>query len=89
MPGVARATLDAAVGTITTGSPTVLVNGLPLARHGDLVANHAPGHNNKTLVSTNPLRGIFANGLRIAAAGDAATCGHLITTGSVNVVVGV
>lgn len=88
MPNVARKTSDSAGGVILTGSPDVLVNGLAIARHDDTVKSHGISpHGAATLIST--ARSVYANGIRIAANNNTATCGHTITPGSNNVLVGV
>lgn len=87
MPNIARKTADSASGAITSGSANVLVNGFGVARHGDSVASHGiPPHNSATLVSSS--RSVYVNGIRVAATNNSATCGHAITPGSSNVIVG-
>lgn len=86
MPGATRKTTDTAGGTVTSGSPDVLWNGQPAARHGDTVAAHGIGaHGSATLIAAAP--NTLVNGLQAVKAGDAATCGHT-TTGSSNVLIG-
>lgn len=43
MPGVTRKTVDTAGGQLVQGSGDVFVNGQPMVRLGDLVANHGIG----------------------------------------------
>lgn len=77
MPGIARVGVDTAGGTITGNlAPTVLVNGSPVAVKGAAVAGHAPGgvHLNPTMDGASAT--VFANGIPVCRAGDAATCGH-------------
>ncbi|MCK2122112.1 PAAR domain-containing protein [Pseudomonas sp. PNPG3] len=87
MPGAARVGIDKA-GDVITGNlaPTVLINGAPVAVKGAAVTPHgiAP-HAAPTMDGASAT--VFANGLPICRAGDAASCGHT-ATGSPNVLVG-
>jgi uncharacterized Zn-binding protein involved in type VI secretion len=77
-------------GAIATGSPTVLINGLPAARVLDvhacafppLAGPHPP----------NPIaqgsRTVLINGLGAARLMDPTGCGASIVSGSINVVIG-
>lgn len=88
MPGVARVTTDLVGGTgvITgPGASTVLVNGRPLSIVGDTVAPHGePPHTNPVILTGSPT--VRAQGRPITVEQiSQATCGHLATTGSLNV----
>ncbi len=82
MPKVAR--LGDAIshgGTIASGSPNTFVNGLPLARVGDLVLCDI--HAEQAIVSGSP--DVFCNESPVARLGDAVSCGAVIIEGSPNV----
>ena len=85
MAGIARATQDTAGGIITgVLAPTVFVNGKPVACKGATVAGHglAP-HSSPTMDGASSK--VYANGIAVCRAGDAATCGHTATgSGTVN-----
>lgn len=78
MPGISRVGVDAAGGTIVGNlAPTVFVNGAPIVVKGAAVTPHPvnPPH------STDPVMvgcsaTVFANGIAVVRAGDAASCGH-------------
>lgn len=75
MAGVSRAQYDSAGGLIISGSPDVLVNGLPAARLGDGVQGHGLGeHSGPTLMTGSP--NVFVNGIALCREGDSASCGH-------------
>lgn len=85
--GLSRTAIDSAGGIITSGSPTVFINGFPAARNGDTVASHGlPPHAAAVLVSSPRL--VFINGLMAATTNDVATCGHSVS-GSTTVLTGV
>lgn len=86
MPGVARIG-DVAGGPILTGRANVLANGIPVAGIGDAISPHGrPPHTASVIVSGSPL--VLAGGIPVARIGDAASCGHVIASGSPNVMVG-
>ncbi|MBI4869221.1 MAG: PAAR domain-containing protein [Candidatus Wallbacteria bacterium] len=65
-------------GTITTGSPTVSIDGLPGARLGD--THSCPIHGDNPIVSGS---GVWTNdGLPCARLGDTTACGATIVSGS-------
>ncbi|WBM70334.1 type VI secretion system PAAR protein [Buttiauxella sp. WJP83] len=73
--------------TITAGSPTVLICGLPAARMGDPLTPHAkpehPPHPRK-IASGSPT--VFIDGLPAARTGDAIDCGGVVIgSGTVNI----
>lgn len=88
MPGISRIGLDTAGGVIT-GPPmaaTVLVNGAPVAVLGAMVAPHGTGpHLAATMIAASAT--VFAGGLPVCRAGDAASCGDT-ATGSSDVTAG-
>jgi uncharacterized Zn-binding protein involved in type VI secretion len=85
MPGISRVGVDSAGGTITGNlAPTVFVNGSPIAVTGAAVAGHGlPPHNAPTMSGSSST--IYANGIKVCRAGDAATCGDAASgSGNVN-----
>ena len=82
MAGIARVGVDSAGGTILGGGQsTVRVNGALVAVLGDAVAPHGEGlHASATLVSASGT--VYAGGVAVCRAGDLASCGHTITSGS-------
>ena len=88
MPGVTRVGVDSAVGTILgPGVPSVIVNGAPISIKGDAVAGHSPGgvHSGPVMVGSSVT--VFAGGIGVVRAGDAASCGD-VATGSSDVIAG-
>lgn len=86
MSGATRKDQDSAGGTITSGSPNVIINGSPAARIGDSVAGHGlPPHSAPTMAEGSPT--VITNSIPQCHEGDTATCGHP-ATGSPNVFVG-
>lgn len=86
MAGCSRVGVDAAGGTITGGGQsTVTCNGAAIAVLGDAVAGHgAAPHDAPTMVQASGT--VFAGGIAICRAGDAASCGDTATgSGNVNV----
>ena len=79
MPGIARVGVDSAGGVITGGGQSsVYVNGALAAVLGDAVAPHAPGlHAAAVMVEASGT--VFAGGIAVCRAGDAASCGHTAT----------
>ncbi|PWC15485.1 type VI secretion system PAAR protein [Brenneria roseae subsp. roseae] len=66
---------------VTEASPTVKVDGLPLARQGDPLASHGHGRSISSGSSS-----VFVDGKLAARTGDAVSCGGvLIGGGSVNI----
>ncbi|PWC09497.1 type VI secretion system PAAR protein [Brenneria roseae subsp. americana] len=66
---------------VSSGSPTVKVDGLPLARLGDPLAPHGHGRNISSGSSS-----VFVDGKPAARTGDTVSCGGvLIGGGSVNI----
>jgi uncharacterized Zn-binding protein involved in type VI secretion len=78
-------------GTIAgPGAPTVLINGQPAARVGDVHACALPplaGPHPPTPISTGSAS-VLISGQPAARAGDTTGCGAVIVTGSPNVLVG-
>ncbi|KTT16878.1 hypothetical protein EGJ51_17680 [Pseudomonas fulva] len=87
MPGAARVGIDTAGGVINGNlAPTVLVNGAPVAVVGAGVSGHGvAAHAGPVMVGGSGT--VFACGLAICRAGDAASCTDT-ATGSANVLVG-
>ncbi len=72
-----------------SGSPTVLINGLPAHRVGDAWAVHGCPvcvPHGSVLAAGSPT--VFVNGLPLGRIGDAVACGSFVATGSPNVIVG-
>lgn len=81
MPAVARVTDTISHGgAITSGSPTVFVNALPVARLGDAAVCDVHG---PTVIDSASAFS-RANGIGIARVGDSLACGATITSGSPN-----
>ena len=87
MPAAAIVGKSVAGGVITgPGAPTVLVNGSPVSTLGDTVTPHGdPPHSSATIIKSSTT--VFANGRGIVRAGDKASCGHSVVSGT-NVFVG-
>jgi uncharacterized Zn-binding protein involved in type VI secretion len=87
MAGVTRVNVDAA-GALIIGnlSPTVKVNGNPVAVIGASVEVHARGLHRTSIIATGSST-VFAQGQAICRAGDMASCGHA-ASGSSNVKAG-
>lgn len=72
---------------ITSASPDVEVDGIPVARVGDTLAEHGcascPPHG-RVVAAGSPT--VFINGLPAARVGDAIDCGGTISVGSGTVV---
>lgn len=95
MPGPVQRVGDANImgGIITTGDPTVLVNGRPVATIGEVVTPHfccgnpncPPMHCFAQTTSSNPT--VLVNGRPICTSGDPDTCFHSRGNGSFDVLV--
>ncbi len=72
-------------GTIITGSLTTMVNGMPVARMGDMHACPIPYHG-VTPIVTGSLR-TTTDGRPNAGVGDVTGCGAVIVTGSLDTMV--
>lgn len=69
------------------GAPSVICSGFIVACVGDAVAPHGTGaHANATIVTGS--KSVFADGRPVARIGDLASCGHVIASGSAEVIVG-
>jgi uncharacterized Zn-binding protein involved in type VI secretion len=77
MPGVSRIAVDAAGGPIAEAlAPSVQVNGAPVAVLGCAVTPHGlPPHAGPVMAEASGT--VFAGGIALCRAGDAASCGHL------------
>ena len=89
MPKTARRGKDVAGSTIISGRLTVIVNDTPVATLGDVITPHIPGgpHNGAVIVGYEPT--VIAEDRPVARQGDGVSCGHVIATGSENVITGV
>ena len=74
-------------GVITgPGAPTVLVNGSAVSTLGDAVTPHGdPPHAAAKIITSS--KTVFAQGKGIVRAGDKASCGHSVASGT-NVLIG-
>jgi len=91
MPGVSRKAADIAGNIILSGRLSVTVNDLPIACQGDVVTPHSPGgaHTASLLIAnTGASTKVFAEGVAVSAQGDGTTCGHVVSTGSGDVNIG-
>lgn len=87
MPGISRVGQDSAGGTIVgILAPAVYVNGTNIAVLGAAVAGHGPAPHAAPVMAQCSAT-VFAHGIGICRAGDAASCGHP-ATGSGNVFAG-
>lgn len=87
MPGVGRVGVDAAGGTIVGSlAPTVIVDGSPIAVVGADVAGHGLGPHAGPVMAGGSST-VFANGIGVVRAGDAASCGDA-ASGSSDVAAG-
>ena len=72
------------------GAPTVLINGIPAARAGDLTAPHTIGTPPFCSAHTSPIISastVLISGQPAARVGDS-VCAGTITSGSANVIIG-
>ena len=67
-------------GVIITASENVFVNGIRVARKGDLHFCPIPGHGTTEIVTGSP--DTFANGQAVARVGDTCGCGASLNLGS-------
>lgn len=67
-------------GTIITGASRTFVNGIPVARKGDMHSCPIPGHGVTPIVSGND--DILVEQAPVARVGDSAGCGAVIAAGS-------
>lgn len=66
-------------GTVVSASPTVIINGKPVARLGDSVTCPQPGHGTVTIVEGDP--NWLIDGRPVALEGHKTSCGaSLIST---------
>lgn len=89
MPGISRVGADSAGGVIVGNlAPTVFANGAPVAVKGAAVESHppVPPHTTSPVMVGSSAK-VYASGILVCRAGDAASCGHT-ASGSVNVFVG-
>lgn len=80
MPGIARVSIDNAGGTITGSlAPTVKIHDSPVVVYGAEVDSHYE-HVSPTMSGHSST--VYANGIQVCRAGDAATCGDIATGNS-------
>lgn len=90
MPGISRVGVDSAGGTIVgVLAPTVFANGVNVTCKGAAVTPHPPTEtpHEASPVMVGASGTVFANGIAVSRAGDAASCGHP-SSGSGDVFVG-
>ena len=86
MAGVGRAGTDKAGGDIPVSlQTTVLANGSPIIVKGSIVLPHGEPPHNVPHVMVGASGTVFAGGIPVCRAGDAASCGHTLTPGSSDV----
>ncbi len=86
MPGVCRAFIDTAGGTILVGDASVLVEGNPIVVEGNPVEDHGNNeHDAATMINGNPR--VVVNGIPVCTEASQASCGD-VPTGSARVIVG-
>jgi len=92
MPGIARAVMDKAGGSLFPTQFSVKVNGYYAIRNGDSVFGHFPGPlmpwHMWASVKAQHRTGVYIEGKATVVAGDFATCGHDVGPGSPNVTAG-
>lgn len=87
MPEAARKSVDKAVGPILTGSDNVNIEGMSAARKGDTVQAHGKPPHSVVTISEGSSK-VNINGIPAARKGDAASCKHVIDSGSSKVNIG-
>ncbi len=90
MPGIAKVTVDlASAGVINgPGSPNVRVNNLPASLLGDAVGPHGEAPHTAATIATGSASVKFNNIPVTVQTISAASCGHQVSTGSINVSIG-
>lgn len=78
---------DVGGGNIITGSENVLINGVSSARIGDQISPHGDGEHQSAIIVTGS-NTVFINGIPASKVGDSASCGDIISSGSLNVNIG-
>lgn len=86
MPGVCRAFLDTAGGTILVGDSTVIIDGVPVCVEGNPVQDHGDSPHNSA-VMMNGTSSFVVNGVPVCTEASQASCGHS-PTGSPNFIIG-
>lgn len=69
------------------GSPTVLVNGIPLHRQSDAWASHCCVVCHSSVLAAGCTT-VLCEGLQVGRVGDPVACGSAVATGSPNVLCG-
>lgn len=79
---VGRVGVDSAGGVVTgVMSSKTFVDGSPVICVGAAVAPHGEGSHSNAVMVTGSSK-TFANGHAVCGVGDAASCGHTLTSGS-------
>ncbi len=77
---------------VSSGSPDFIINGLPAARAGDMLAPHAcscgGGHGTHSRTIASGSSSVIINGKPAARTGDGISCGGVIISGSGDVIIG-
>lgn len=73
---------------ILTGSPTVFIEGKPVARTGDVIQPHCCGSSCHPSFCGKGSLTVNANGLPVMRVTDSANCGSIIMTGATTVAAG-
>lgn len=84
-----RGDVNSAGGAIIRGASTVLCNGIPVGLHVSPISKHPPKKPTKhsVAVTTNGSPTVFCEGSPVLRVGSGNSCGHVIVTGSPDVVV--
>ncbi len=95
MPSAARASLGPVTGDLVQagvitgpGSTKVLINNLPASVVGDGVAAHGDVPHAKAVIVTGSASVFIEGKPATVQTISAASCGHAVTTGSLNVIIG-
>ncbi len=90
MPSAARVTADLVQAGVINGpgATKVLINNLPASVVGDAVAAHGDVPHAKATIVTGSTTVYFENRPATVQTLSAASCGHKVTTGSINVIIG-
>lgn len=78
---------DVAGGVILTGASSVFINGVPVARLGEVIQSHGDSPHNSAVIVTSSSK-VFSEGIGVARVGDVASCSDSITSGSSNTFAG-
>lgn len=74
---------------LSSGSPNVFVNGIPVGRIGDPYVTHGcPIHKPHVPTLASGSGSVLVNGIPVSRIGDSVSCGGSAAVGSPNVIVG-